>query len=56
MKVTCVLCDQVESIDPYSLTAKKLRKRRMSTYLCQDCYDRITKKIEEKRLKKAENK
>ncbi|SDJ04266.1 YlaI family protein [Salimicrobium halophilum] len=42
MRVQCVLCDQIESIDSKSLQAKRLRNRRTSTYMCQSCHDRIT--------------
>ncbi len=56
MKATCVLCDKKDDIHPYSLTAKKLQKRRIQSYICEDCYDRIAKSTEEKRLKKAADK
>ncbi|MGM8214331.1 DUF2197 domain-containing protein [Bacillaceae bacterium W0354] len=56
MRAKCILCDKVDHIDSFSLTAKKLRKRRMQTYLCEECHERISNQIEEKKKKKAENK
>ncbi|ASK63622.1 hypothetical protein CFK37_16380 [Virgibacillus phasianinus] len=44
MQVKCVICDEVESIEDYSLQAKRLRNRRIHMYLCQSCYERIGKK------------
>ncbi|SIS60833.1 YlaI family protein [Salimicrobium salexigens] len=41
MRVQCVICDHIESIDSKSLQAKRLRNRRNSTYMCQTCHDRI---------------
>ncbi|TCT26921.1 uncharacterized protein YlaI [Melghiribacillus thermohalophilus] len=49
MRVKCVLCDKVETIDSYSLTAKKLRKRRMLTYMCHQCNERIKKRTFERK-------
>ncbi|GEL08610.1 YlaI family protein [Salisediminibacterium halotolerans] len=46
MKVKCVLCDKVESIDPQLPIAKKLRNRPIHTYMCENCYDRIKKRTE----------
>lgn len=41
MQVKCVLCDVIETIEDYSLQAKKLRNRKTYMYLCQTCYDRV---------------
>ncbi|PKR78492.1 DUF2197 domain-containing protein [Halalkalibacillus sediminis] len=49
MRVKCVLCDNVEKIESFSLEAKQLRKRRKQTYLCPNCYERIGKQIVEKK-------
>ncbi|SET86482.1 Uncharacterized protein YlaI [Salinibacillus kushneri] len=51
MKVKCILCDQVEEVEETSLLAKKLRKRRVMTYMCDTCRDRIDKKTEERLAK-----
>ncbi|MBO8176372.1 YlaI family protein [Aeribacillus pallidus] len=44
MRVKCVLCDKIETIDSDSLLAKKLRNRPIHTYMCQSCHDRITER------------
>lgn len=44
MQVKCVLCDNIEGIDDYSLEAKRLRNRKVNLYLCKKCYKRISKK------------
>lgn len=44
MRVKCVICDKIESIDSDSFLAKRLRNRPKHTYTCQSCYDRITEK------------
>ncbi|RPF56130.1 YlaI family protein [Aquisalibacillus elongatus] len=49
MRVRCVLCDEVEKIDSFSLLAKKIRKRRVQNYLCPSCSERITKKTIERK-------
>lgn len=41
MRVKCVICDVVESINNDSPQAKKLRNRPIHTYMCQPCYTRI---------------
>lgn len=41
MKVKCVICDKVESIEDDCLRAKRLRNRKLNMYLCESCYDRI---------------
>ncbi|GGB44822.1 DUF2197 domain-containing protein [Virgibacillus dakarensis] len=44
MQVKCVICDNIEGIDDYSLQAKRLRNRRIHMYLCKTCYERIDEK------------
>lgn len=48
MRVKCVICDKVESIDDNSFTAKRLRNRPIFTYMCQTCSDRIKEKTEKR--------
>lgn len=48
MRVKCVLCDKVETIDDETLLAKRLRNRPIHTYMCQDCHDRIAKRTKER--------
>ncbi|MCD5322539.1 MULTISPECIES: YlaI family protein [Pontibacillus] len=49
MRVKCVLCDDVQSIDGNSLQAKRMRNRRIHTYMCPSCNDRIGKKTNERK-------
>lgn len=44
MRVKCVICDKIESIEDESLEAKRLRNRPIHTYMCQDCSNRISEK------------
>jgi uncharacterized protein YlaI len=44
MKVQCVLCDKIDTIDDESLLAKRLRNRPIHTYMCPECYKRIEEK------------
>jgi len=44
MKVQCILCDKIETIDEDTLIAKRLKNRPIHTYMCDDCHERITKK------------
>ncbi|PMC35185.1 DUF2197 domain-containing protein [Bacillus sp. UMB0899] len=44
MRVKCVICDLVESIDDETLVAKRLRNRPIHTYMCSSCQERITDK------------
>lgn len=48
MKVQCVLCEKIETIEENSALAKKLRNRPIHTYMCSDCDERITKRTEER--------
>ncbi|RYG74040.1 DUF2197 domain-containing protein [Lentibacillus lipolyticus] len=41
MKVKCVLCDAVHDLENDSLQAKRLRNRRITMYLCEECNGRI---------------
>jgi uncharacterized protein YlaI len=44
MRVKCVICDKVETIENESLQAKRLRNRPIHTFMCTTCEDRITEK------------
>ncbi|WP_246940354.1 YlaI family protein [Bacillus pinisoli] len=44
MRVKCVLCDKIESINDETLIAKRLRNRPIHTYMCNPCHDRIEEK------------
>ncbi|MBS4172377.1 YlaI family protein [Bacillus sp. FJAT-49736] len=44
MKVQCILCDKIETIDDDSLIAKRLKNRPIHTYMCDECHDRISEK------------
>jgi len=48
MKVQCVICDQINSLDDDSPLAKKLRNRPIHTYMCDTCYQRIKERTEER--------
>lgn len=48
MHVKCVLCDNVEGIDDYSLEAKRLRNRKVNLYLCKKCHKRIEEKTNQR--------
>lgn len=48
MQVKCVICDNVEGIDDYSLHAKRLRNRKNQMYLCKTCYERIEYKTKQR--------
>ncbi|MCA0969416.1 YlaI family protein [Halobacillus litoralis] len=41
MRVQCVICDTIEKIDSYCLQAKRLRNRRINTFMCGTCHERI---------------
>ncbi|GAA0293972.1 uncharacterized protein YlaI [Gracilibacillus halotolerans] len=51
MRVKCVICDNIENIDNGSPVAKKLRNRLNSTFMCEDCSERI----KENTLKRHKN-
>ncbi|MDA3131053.1 YlaI family protein [Aliibacillus thermotolerans] len=44
MKVKCMICDTIQTLDDKDPLAKKLRNRPIHTYLCSTCKERITKK------------
>ncbi|AZB42792.1 DUF2197 domain-containing protein [Bacillus sp. FJAT-42376] len=48
MRVKCVICDQVHTINDETLLAKRLRNRPIHTYTCPECYDRIEVKTKER--------
>ncbi|WP_081415762.1 YlaI family protein [Peribacillus kribbensis] len=48
MKVKCVLCEKIENLNSDTLLAKRLRNRPIHTYMCQDCYDRIELRTQER--------
>ncbi|WP_096154782.1 MULTISPECIES: YlaI family protein [Bacillus] len=48
MRVKCVLCDKIESIDDELLIAKRLRNRPIHTYMCNECSERIEKRTNER--------
>jgi uncharacterized protein YlaI len=41
MRVKCVICDKVETIEDETLIAKRLRNRPIHTYMCKPCNERI---------------
>ncbi|EIJ81644.1 hypothetical protein PB1_01845 [Bacillus methanolicus PB1] len=44
MRVKCVLCDKIETIEDESPLAKRLRNRPIHTYMCYQCDRRIEEK------------
>lgn len=48
MQVQCVICDKIESIENHSLEAKRLLNRKVQSYLCQACNDRIAEKTKKR--------
>lgn len=46
MRVKCVLCDQIETINSDTLEAKRLRNRPIHTYMCKACDERIAEKTQ----------
>lgn len=44
MRVKCVICDKIETIEDESFVAKRLRNRPIHTYMCKDCNARISEK------------
>lgn len=44
MRVKCVLCDKIETINSDTLQAKRLRNRPIHTYMCTSCDERIAEK------------
>ncbi|MCM3759302.1 YlaI family protein [Alkalihalobacillus oceani] len=52
MRVKCVLCDKIDTIDDHLPLAKRLRNRPIHTYMCEECHERITRRTEEKKKAK----
>jgi uncharacterized protein YlaI len=48
MRVKCVICDKVESIETESLQAKRLRNRPIHTFMCKECDIRIAERTKER--------
>lgn len=48
MRVKCVICDKIESIEDETLMAKRLRNRPIHTYMCKECHDRIEVKTKDR--------
>ncbi|MDI3412329.1 YlaI family protein [Bacillus sonorensis] len=46
MRVKCSLCDKIDLIDDDTLIAKRLRNLPIHTYMCNECYERIKIKTE----------
>lgn len=44
MRVKCVICDTAQNIDSNSLQAKRMRNRRIHTFMCTSCNERIAEK------------
>lgn len=44
MRLNCVLCNESHDINDQTPIAKRLRNRPIHTYMCPDCYDRITER------------
>ncbi|KMJ58488.1 hypothetical protein AB685_11435 [Bacillus sp. LL01] len=49
MRVKCVICDKIESINDETLIAKRLRNRPIHTYMCEECSERIEKRTNERK-------
>lgn len=43
-----MLCDTIETLDDEDPLAKKLRNRRIHTYMCDECHERITLRTKER--------
>ncbi|MCR8929313.1 YlaI family protein [Priestia megaterium] len=48
MRVQCVMCDKIETIEDETLVAKRLRNRPIHTYMCNECAERIEKRTKER--------
>lgn len=48
MRVKCVICDKIESIEDDSFQAKRLRNRPIHTFMCKTCEERITDRTNER--------
>jgi uncharacterized protein YlaI len=48
MRVKCVLCDEIHTIENETLLAKRLRNRPIHTFMCEGCRERIEKRTKER--------
>ena len=48
MRVKCVICDKIESIDDNSFQAKRLRNKPINTYMCNACSERIRERTQKR--------
>ncbi|MBB6175937.1 MULTISPECIES: YlaI family protein [Anoxybacillus] len=48
MRVRCILCEKIDTLDDETLLAKRLRNRPIHTYMCETCHERIEKKTNER--------
>lgn len=48
MRVKCVICDNIETLEDDSFTAKRLRNRPIHTFMCKKCEERITERTNER--------
>lgn len=48
MRVQCVMCDKIETIEDETLVAKRLRNRPIHTYMCNECSERIENRTKER--------
>lgn len=55
MRVKCVICDKIESINDETLVAKRLRNRPIHTYMCDECAERIEKEPTREKLQVISN-
>ncbi|ENQ3104560.1 Uncharacterized protein YlaI [Bacillus sp. 491mf] len=48
MRVKCILCDKVDSLNDEDPVAKRLRNRPIHTFMCKQCTDRIAERTLER--------
>ena len=48
MRVKCVICDSIQTLDDDLPLAKKLRNRPIHTYMCDTCQMRIAENTEKR--------
>ncbi len=48
MRVKCVICDSIQTLDDDLPLAKKLRNRPIHTYMCDTCQIRIAENTEKR--------
>ncbi|SDY77819.1 Uncharacterized protein YlaI [Evansella caseinilytica] len=49
MRVKCVICDKIETLNDHSPLAKRLRNRPIHTYMCDECFERIEARTNERK-------